>query len=132
MATIKDKEEFPKNKADKEYVKNKELLEEMIKSKEQDELTPRAINMLTLICENIIRKMVYQNPDDRQDCLQGAILDCLMYWRSFNPEKSSNPFAYFSSISANGIAKQWRKLGKLNFPNSIMTRIDGSQIHSLI
>ena len=124
MATIKDKEEFPKNKAGKEYVKNKELLEEMIKSKEQDELTPRAIKMLTLICENIIR--------DRQDCLQGAILDCLMYWRSFNPEKSSNPFAYFSSVAANGIGKQWRKLGKLNFPNSIMTRIDGSQIHSLI
>lgn len=127
----KNKEEFPKNKAGKEYVKNKDLLEEMIISKEQDKLTDRAVAMLTLICENIIRKMIYQNPDDRQDCLQGAILDCLMYWRSFDAAKSSNPFAYFSSVAANGLGKTWRKLGKLNFPASIMTRLDGNNIHNL-
>lgn len=115
----------------KEYVKNKELLEEIIKSKEQDELTPRAVMMMQLIAENVIKKMVYQNPDDRDDCVQGAILDCLMYWRGFDPTKSSNPFAYFSSICVNGIGKMWRKLGRVNFPSSIMTRLDGNTIHSL-
>ena len=115
----------------REYVKNKDLLVEIIKSKEQDELTPEAVRMLSLIAENVIKKMVYQNPDDRDDCLQGALLDVLMYWRSFDPTKSSNPFAYFSSICVNGIGKMWRKLGRVNFPSSLMTRLDGNTIHSL-
>lgn len=117
--------------ATREYVKNKDLLAEIIKSKEQDELTPEAVRMLSLIAENVIKKMVYQNPDDRDDCLQGALLDVLMYWRSFDPTKSSNPFAYYTSLITNGIGKTWRKLGKVNFPASIMTRLDCAQIHSL-
>lgn len=118
-------------KASREYVKNKDLYAEILKSKEDDKLTDKAVSMLVLICENIIRKMVYQDPEDRKDCLQGAIVDCLMYWRSFNPEKSNNPFSYFSSIACNGLAKTWRKLGKLNFPNSIMTRLSNENLHSL-
>lgn len=115
----------------KEYVRNKDLLTEIIKSKERDELTPEAVKMLSMIAENVIKKMYYQNPDDRDDCLQGAILDVLMYWRGFDPEKSSNPFAYYSSLIINGIGKTWRKLGKVTFPASIMTRLDGNTIHSL-
>lgn len=124
MAEVKD----PK---DRQYVKNKDLLPEMIKSKEKGELTPEALNMLSLIAENVLKKMVYQDPEDRKDCLQNMILDCLLYWKSFDPAKSSNPFAYFTSICVNGAAKQWRKLGRVHFPVSIMTRLDNTNIHSL-
>ena len=56
------------------------------------------------------------------------MLDALLYWKSFDPEKSNNPFAYFTSLLTNGLAKGWRKLyGK--FKASEMTSLDNN-IHS--
>ena len=35
-----------------------------------------------------------------------------------NPEKSLNAFSYITQICVNGFQKGWRKLGKLNLPDS--------------
>ncbi len=47
--------------------------------------------------------------DDRNDCLQFALLDLLKYWRNFNP-KYPNAFAYFTEIAKRGYAKGWNKI----------------------
>ena len=47
---------------------------------------------------------------NKEDCKQTALLDCLQYWRGFDPEKSNNPFAYFTSVITNGYAKGWNTL----------------------
>ena len=126
-----DQEEiFKKNKQGKEYVSNPLLLKEIIKSKEQDQLTDNALKMLMLMCENLQRKLYYSDPDDKKDCSQTAMLDVLSYWRNFDPEKSNNPFAFYTSILTNGLAKGWDRLGKKKFPDSIMTSLDNN-IHSL-
>lgn len=113
------------------YVKNADFMVELKKSTEQGKLTNKATNMIILICTNLIKKMHYSDPEDGNDCLQYAILDCLQYWNRFNPEKSNNPFAYFTSIATNGLAKGWRRLGKHDFRAAIMTSIDSGLIHSL-
>ena len=46
----------------KVYLRNKDLLAEIIKSKEQDKLTPEAVQMLILLSERAIRKLRYRNP----------------------------------------------------------------------
>ena len=55
--------------------------------------------------DNISSKKMYNDENLREDCKAGAMMDVLLYWRSFNPEKYDNPFAYFTSIIINGMTK---------------------------
>lgn len=100
------------------YVKNADLLAEILKSKEQDELTTEAAKMFTQIATKMSTKLKYNNPDDREDCISSAVLDCLRYWRNFDPNITKNAFAFFTSIIRNGYAKGWRQLGKMQCPDS--------------
>lgn len=92
------------------YVKNADLLKELIISNKNGELTMNAIRMFELMISKIQSKKKYIDPDAMEDCRAQAIMDCLMYWKSFNPEKGSNPFGYFTSVITNGLAKGWNQL----------------------
>jgi len=102
----------------KNYLNNKDLYAEIVKSKEQDKLTPTAEKMLMLLAERAINKMKYVYDDDRQDCLQFAMLDLLKYWRNFNP-KYPNAFAYFTEIAKRGYAKGWNKIHPQKYKNTL-------------
>ena len=93
----------------KNYLNNKDLYNAIVESKQDDKLTPTAEKMLVLLAERTIRKLTYVSEDDRNDCLQFALLDLLKYWRNFNP-KYTNAFAYFTEIAKRGYAKGWNKL----------------------
>lgn len=112
------------------YVKNADLRAELIKSKEKDELTPEALDMFILMANRFSRKFTYYHEEDREDCISFAIMDCYLYWKGYNPEKSSNAFAYISQIIKNGYAKGWRKLFG-NFPKSKKVSISQSNIYTL-
>lgn len=108
----------------KQYLNNKDLYAEIVKSLEDDKLTKDAEKMLILLAERAIRKLVYLNDDDRQDCLQFAMLDLLKYWRNFNP-KYTNAFAYFTEIAKRGYAKGWNKIHPTKYKNTLsMDRIN--------
>jgi hypothetical protein len=114
----------------KEYLNNKDLYDQMVLSLEQNKLTPTAEKMLILLAERAINKLSYVNNDDRQDCLQFAILDLLKYWRNFNP-KYPNAFAYFTEIAKRGYAKGWNKLHPLKYKNTMsIDRINNSDTDS--
>jgi len=93
-----------------EYVKPKELYDEICISLDQKSLTPRAQQMLILIAERANQKLKYADPMDREDCIGFALLDLLKYWDRFKPEKTKNAFAYFTQVAKNGYAKGWNKL----------------------
>lgn len=92
------------------YVKNKDLLAEIIKSKEQDQLTSKAMEMLMKMAREISKVFKYKYEEDREDCISYAIEDILKYWRNFDPNKSSNAFAYYTQMIKNGFGKGWRAL----------------------
>lgn len=102
----------------KNYLNNKDLYNAIVESKQQDKLTPTAEKMLVLLAERTIRKLTYVNEDDRQDCLQFALLDLLKYWRNFNP-KYTNAFAYFTEIAKRGYAKGWNKIHPQKYKNTM-------------
>ena len=112
------------------HVKNKDLREEIIKSKEQDELTPEALDMFILMADKFGNKLTYIYIEDRQDCCSTAIMDCFQYWRGYDPEKSLNAFAYYTQIIKNGYAKGWRRLYG-NMPKSSKISISQHQIYNL-
>lgn len=92
------------------YIDQKRLLQEIIKSKEQNELTPDALKMLMLIANELSKVLKFKYEEDKKDCVAFAIEDLIRYWRNFDPDKSSNAFAYYTQIAKNGLAKGWKKL----------------------
>jgi len=112
------------------HVKNKDLREELILSKEKDELTRKALEMFMLMAEKFSTKFKYIYSEDREDCISFAIMDCYQYWRGYNPDKSANAFAYITQIIKNGFAKGWRKLYG-NFPKSKKISVSQNKIYSL-
>jgi hypothetical protein len=108
----------------KNYLNNKDLYDQIVLSLEADKLTPEAEKMLIMLAERAINKLSYVNDDDRQDCLQFALLDLLKYWRNFNPQYK-NAFAYFTEIAKRGYAKGWNKIHPVKYKNTMsMDRIN--------
>lgn len=90
----------------KNYLNRHEMFEEIMISKKEDKLTRNAEKMLILLADRTIKKFRYFNPTDGDDCYQYAVMVMLTNWRNFNPEKSDNPFAYFTEIFKRGCSFQ--------------------------
>jgi len=110
----------------KNYLNNKDLYAEIVKSKEQDKLTREAEKMLILLAERTIRRMKYVDDQDREDCLQFALLDLLKYWKNFNPDYP-NAFAYFTEIAKRGYAKGWNKIHPTKYKDTMSIDRAGSK-----
>ena len=92
------------------YVSNKELLHELIESKNIGNLTPRALFLLDKMIEEISKVFKYRAEEDREDCKAFAMEDVVKYWNRFDPAKSTNAFSYFTQMIKNGSAKGWRRI----------------------
>ena len=102
---------MPKAKKQKgvHYVDNKEFLEAMIEFKEicndarEKEIErPPVSNYIgecfLKIATHLSYKPNFINYTYREDMISDGIENCLQYVENFNPEKSKNPFAYFTQI----------------------------------
>jgi hypothetical protein len=96
--TIKDIKTLKKPRKSKEYLNNKDLYDEIVKSKEQGELTKNAQKMLVLQAERAISKHKYVSEDDRNDSLAFGRLDLLKYCKSF--KRKTRRFSCKSSYSS--------------------------------
>ena len=113
-----------------QHVKNADLRNEIIKSKERDELTKEALDMLILMAKKFSTKLYYIYSEDREDCIAFAIMDCYKYWRGYDPNKSLNAFAYFTQVIKMGSAKGWKKLYG-NIPKSKKISVSSNNIYNI-
>ena len=92
------------------YVDNEKFLEVMtgyriayLESKENDEEKPMipdyAGECFLKIAERLSHRPNFINYAFREEMVSDGIENCVMYASNFNPEKSSNPFAYFTQIT---------------------------------
>ena len=99
---------MPKKKSE-HYVNNKELLQALIvyrekvaHAKENDLPKPRITNYLgecfLKIANHLSYKPNFVNYMFRDDMISDGIENCVQYIHNFDPEKSRNPFAYFTQI----------------------------------
>jgi hypothetical protein len=111
----------------KAYISNKEFLEEIIKSKEQDELTPRTGELFLKLAKRIAAtKFYYVVEADKYTCMSGGLEDCVRYWRTFNPEKSNNPFSFFTMTIINGMKREFNKLYPVRAANILRLNEDSN------
>ena len=87
------------------YVDNKEFLRAMIEWKEEcnkaDEILPVTDYIgecFLKIANHLSYRPNFINYTYRDEMISDGIKNCLQYVKNFNPEKSNNPFAYFTQI----------------------------------
>ena len=98
-----------RRKRSEHYVNNKEFLAALIKYREDVEIAkirdktkpviPRYIGECFLkIANHLSFKPNFVNYMFKEDMISDGIENCVQYIHNFDPEKSKNPFAYFTQI----------------------------------
>jgi hypothetical protein len=96
-------------KATKHYVNNADFLQALIeyrdkcstakKDGKEDPQIPNYIGeCFYKIADHLSRKPNFISYSFRDEMVADGIENCLMYFRNFDPDKSKNPFAYFTQI----------------------------------
>ena len=86
------------------YVNNQDFLEALVKFKEARVKDPEARvpeyigQCLIDIARRFARSPNFANYSYKEEMISDAVENCLMYITNFDPEKSKNPFAYFTQI----------------------------------
>lgn len=83
------------------YLTNKELLAAVNESKQLGRMTDPLVKMLQLLCSKYARKGNFVNYSYNEDMQAYAMMMLVRTWNSFNPEKSDNPFAFFTQCVKN-------------------------------
>jgi len=83
------------------YVNNSELLKEVILFKLNGVASEELGKMLLDIANHYTTKGNFSGYTWKKDMVGDAVLTCLKYLRSFNPDKSDNAFAYVTQICKN-------------------------------
>ena len=124
---------MPRKKSE-HYVNNKELLEALIVyrekvaiAKEKDLPKPRITNYLgscfLKIATHLSYKPNFVNYMFRFDMISDGIENCVQYIHNFDPEKSRNPFAYFTQIIHYAFLRRIQKEKKqLDIKNKIIEK----------
>ena len=124
---------MPRKKSE-HYVNNKELLAALIvyrakvaHAKENDLPKPRITNYLgscfLKIATHLSYKPNFVNYMFRDDMISDGIENCVQYIHNFDPEKSRNPFAYFTQIIHYAFLRRIQKEKKqLDIKNKIIEK----------
>lgn len=127
-------------KKSEHYVNNKEFLEALIVFKQQckeaaenGDPRPRISNYIgecfLKIATHLSYKPNFVNYMFREDMICDGIENCVQYIENFNPEKSSNPFAYFTQIIYYAFLRRIQKEKRqLEIKNKILTKSGYDQV----
>jgi hypothetical protein len=143
-----------KRKRSEHYVNNKEFLAAITKYREDVEITfikkygreitkedraktwdtkppiPRYIGECFLkIANHLSFKPNFVNYMFKEDMISDGIENCVQYIHNFNPEKSQNPFAYFTQIIHYAFLRRiQREKRQLEIKNKILERSGFSEV----
>lgn len=93
----------------KHYVNNKDFLESIVEYKNACDVARDRGKQIPVIPDyigecifhmstRIARRPNFSGYSFKEDMIMDGVENCLKYIEKFNPEKSSNPFAYFSQV----------------------------------
>jgi DNA-directed RNA polymerase specialized sigma24 family protein len=119
------------------YINNKDLYENMVEYRvllleaeqngtQKPRVTDYVGKAILLICNNLAKKPNFSGYTYKQDMISDGIIDCLAAVDNFDPNKTSNPFAYFTQIAWNAFIRRIQKEKKQtyikhkNFENSYL------------
>ncbi len=118
--------EKPTKKKIVHYVDNKKFFNEMViwkkavkEAEETEEPRPPVTEYIGRcfleIAENLSKKPNFMNYVFKDDMVGDGIENCLMYCKNFDPDKSTNPFSYFTQIIYYAFLRRIQKEKKQNY-----------------
>ena len=125
------------------YVNNKEFLAEMVKFKEmcakaekrgrrQPPITNYMGECFLKIANHLSYRPNFINYTFKDDMISDGIENCLQYVSNFNPEKSNNPFAYFTQIIYYAFIRRIQKEKKqAEIKQKLLNRTDINQYETI-
>jgi hypothetical protein len=115
------------------YVENKEMMYEMIISKEMGILSPKLLKMCMKIVSGVNKKFRYKDEDDRADVIAYSYEVIIKNWYHFDLDKYNNVFAYITEIVKRAHAFQWKQLQKtrLNTISLDYTNEEGDRVFNI-
>ena len=99
---------FVKRKPSINYVNNADFYNRLVEWKKSgDKKIPDDIaKTLVMICEHLAESGKFAGYTWRDEMVCDAILSCIKFCGNFDPEKSKNPFAFYSQIAYNSFIKR--------------------------
>ena len=131
-----------KRKKGEHYVDNKVFLQAMIEWREKCAVAEEAGNQpppvtnyigecFLKIANGLSYKPNFINYTYKQEMISDGIENCLQYIHNFNPEKSKNPFAYFTQIIHYAFLRRiQREKRQLDIKNKILERSGYDEVFS--
>ena len=125
------------------YVNNKELLHALIvyknkvkEAQENEKPKPRITNYLgecfLKIATHLSYKPNFVNYMFREDMISDGIENCVQYINNFDPNKSTNPFAYFTQIIHYAFLRRIQKEKKqMDVKNKILEKTGYDQVFNV-
>lgn len=92
------------------YINNDMLVEELRKSKELGKPTLELIEMFKKLSRKISGSFIYDNEEDRIDCVMYSLTVLLEKWDKYDLNKDTNAFSYYTQIALNGLRAGWNQL----------------------
>lgn len=112
VAPATSSKELPTKENGNYYVRNKDLLPEIIKCRDRGKISEYLGEMLLLIVNNYARRSNWSNYTYKDDMKGHAMVHLTNAALKFDPKRSQNPFAYYTQVTKNAfiqILKQERK-----------------------
>lgn len=108
------------------YIDNKLFFQEMVnwkkkvnEAQEQGDPIPPVSDYIGMcfyeIAQNLAKKPNFVNYPFKEDMIGDGIENCLMYCSNFDPDKSNNPFSYFTQIIYYAFLRKIAKEKKQNY-----------------
>lgn len=127
----------PRKRRKVNYINNRTLHEAMVAYKTAlkearenqiiEPVIPKYIGeSILLICNNLAKKPNFSGYTYKQDMISDGIFDCVAAVDNFDPNKTNNPFGYFTQIAKNAFIRRIQKEKKQtytkhkNFENSFI------------
>ena len=105
------------------YINAQEFSDELFRCQQDGELSVKMYRFFQILARKCSGSFVYTDNEDRQDCINHAVM---IMGRSFmkfdfNKKARANAFSYFTSVALNGLRQAWNQL---NGHNAVTYRID--------
>lgn len=83
------------------YLNNRDLLAQVVHCQQTGKMSNELVKMLTLLVERYSTKGNLAGYSYIEDMRSHAMVNLVTAWKKFNPEKSNNPFAFFTECVKN-------------------------------
>lgn len=101
-----------RQKKNPHYISNKEFYKEICKCQKEDVCSDKLAQYFITLSVKIANKTNFSGYTFKDEFISESIEACIKAWKKFDPNKSENPFSYFTTVIQNKIINIIKKFKK--------------------